>query len=200
MADGISSLMGRLMDPVADVPGPTLERFRAYLRLLARLHLDERLRGKLDPSDLVQQTLLQAYSALGQFRGQTDAELTAWLRQILARNLATAVRAFARARRDVARERSLDEAIAESSARLEGWLAAEQSSPSECAQRNEQALRLAEALEQLPQAQREALVLQHWQGCSLAEVGQRLGRSPEAVAGLIKRGLKQLRELLRQEG
>src|SRR5215472_7922652 len=101
------------MDRPPEEAGRLLERFRAYLRLLARLHLDPRLQGKLDPSDVVQQTLLQAYQALDQFRGRTDAELAAWLRQILANNLAMAVRAFARARRDLAREQSLDAALAE---------------------------------------------------------------------------------------
>src|SRR5437868_1228086 len=80
--------------------GDKLERFRAYLHLLARLHLDPRLQGKLDASDLVQQTMLQAYQALGQYRGQSSPELAAWLRQILARNLAMAMRDFARAKRD----------------------------------------------------------------------------------------------------
>jgi RNA polymerase sigma-70 factor, ECF subfamily len=176
-------------------PGLSLERYRAYLRLLARLHLDPRLRGKLDPSDMVQQTLLQAHQGLTGFRGQ-DAQLAAWLRRILARNLARAVRDFARGKRDLAHERSLEAALAGSSERLGAWPAAGQPSPSEEAQRHEQAVRLAEALGRLPHAQREALVLQHWQGRSLAQIGAHLGRSPEAVAGLIKRGLKGLRELL----
>src|SRR5262245_10063846 len=186
---------------MSDEPdGQTLERFRAYLRLLARLHLDARLRGKLDPSDVVQQTLLQAYRGLDQFQGGTDAERAAWLRRILANNLALAARAFARERRNVAREQPLEAALDESSARLQAWLAAEQSSPSERAERHEEALRLAEALEQLPEAQREALVLQHWQGRSLAEIGERLDRSAEAVAGLLKRGLKRLRQILQGRG
>jgi RNA polymerase sigma-70 factor (ECF subfamily) len=184
------------MEPKPAWSAQTLERFRQYLRLLARLHLDPRLRGKLDPSDVVQQTLLQACQALDQFRGRSDPELAGWLRQILARNLAAAVRTFARERRDLAREQSLEAALAESSARLEAWLAGAEDSPSEQAQRNEQTLRLAEALEQLPEAQREALVLQHWQRWSLAQIGEHLGRTPAAVAGLIKRGLKRLRLLL----
>jgi RNA polymerase sigma-70 factor (ECF subfamily) len=186
------------MDRPPDEAGRRLESFRAYLRLLARLHLAPQLRGKLDPSDLVQQTLLQAYQALDQFRGHSEAEWAAWLRQILARNLAQTLRDFGRAKRDLAREQSLQAALDASSARLEAWLAADQSSPSQRAERAEQALRLAEALEQLPEAQREALVLQHWQGLSLAEIGGHLGRSPEAVAGLIKRGLKQLRHLMQE--
>jgi RNA polymerase sigma-70 factor (ECF subfamily) len=127
-----------------DVPaaGRVLDRFWAYLRLLARLHLDPRLRGKLDPSDLVEQRLLQAYQAVDQLRGRTDAEVAAWLRRILARTLAQAVRDFARDKRDVARKRSLDQALGESSARLERWLAAEQSSPGAQAERNEEALGL----------------------------------------------------------
>ncbi len=186
------------MDRSPEEAGRRLERFRAYLRLMARLHLAPQLRGKLDPSDAVQQTLLQAYQALDQFRGQSEAEWAAWLRQILARNLAQALRDFGRAKRDLAREQSLQAAMDASSARLEAWLAADQSSPSQQAERGEQALRLAEALEQLPEAQREALVLQYWQGLSLAEIGAHLGRSPEAVAGLIKRGLKQLRGLMEE--
>jgi RNA polymerase sigma-70 factor (ECF subfamily) len=107
-----------------------------------------------------------------------------------------AVRDLGRQKRDVGREQALEAALASSSSRLDGWLAAEQSSPSQQAVRHEDALRLAEALEQLPEAQREALVLQHWQGWSLADIGRHLGRSPEAVAGLLKRGLKQLRGIL----
>src|SRR5438067_4580903 len=128
------------MDQPAE--GLSLGRFRSYLRLLAQLHLDPRLRGKVDPSDLVQQTLLQARRARDSFRGQSRAELAGWLRQILARNLTHAVRDLTRGKRDVAREHSLEQALEQSSLRLETWLADEESSPVEQAQRHEQALRL----------------------------------------------------------
>jgi RNA polymerase sigma-70 factor (ECF subfamily) len=191
--------MGIAMNREVDRPELVLKRFRPYLRLLAQLHLDPQLRGKLDASDVVQQTLLEAHLGLGQFRGEGDQALAAWLRQILARNLANAVRDYHRAKRDVARERSLEAAVEESSARLEAWLVAEQPSPSEHAIRNEQVLRLAEALLALPESQREVVVLRHWQGWSLDAISKHLGRSPAAVAGLLHRGLKQLRCAL-QEG
>src|SRR3954464_3733498 len=117
--------------------GEGRERFRAYLRLLARLQLDPRLRGKLDPSDIVQQTLLQAHQALGRFRGGGE-EMAAWLRRIMARNLAKALRDLRRDKRDVARELSLESALERSSARLEAWLVSGHSSPSQQADRNEQ--------------------------------------------------------------
>jgi RNA polymerase sigma-70 factor (ECF subfamily) len=177
--------------------GDGLERFRPYLRLLARLHLDPRLRGKLDASDVVQQAFLQAYQALEQFRGQSEGELMAWLRRILARCLTHATRDFARDKRDVERERGLEAAVDHSSVRLEAWLAADQSSPSERADRNEQLLQLADALGRLPEAQREALVLHYWQDWTVAEIAQRLDRSTTAVAGLLKRGLKELRTLMK---
>ncbi len=178
-------------------PQGELERYRDYLRLLARLQLDPRLRGKLDPSDLVQQTLLQAHQMRDQFRGTTEAEQAAWLRQILVRTMANAARDLGRLKRDVGRERSLEAAIEESSVRLEAWLATEQSSPSAVAEKNERLLRLAEALEQLPEAQREAVVLHHLRGLSLAELANHLERSEGAAAGLLHRGIKRLRELLR---
>ncbi len=181
------------MGPAAEEPPLALERFRDYLRLLARLQLDPRLQGKLDPSDLVQQTLLKAYQARGQFRGQTAGEQAAWLRQIVARTLANAVRDLARAKRDVTLERSLENALANSSARLEAWLVAGDASPSEQAERNEQLLRLAQTMAQLPEIQREALLLRHCQGWSLADIAQHLGRSRPAVASLLRRGLQQLR-------
>jgi RNA polymerase sigma-70 factor, ECF subfamily len=171
-------------------------RYRSYLYLLARSHISRRHQARLDPSDIVQQTLLDAHQKQDQFRGRADAEQMAWLRQILANNLADAVRGLMRAKRDVTRERSLDLELDNSFTRVDGWLAAVQASPSQQAVRAEELLRLADALRELPLPQREAIVLHHLQGLPLAEVGQQLQRSPAAVAGLLHRGLKGLRVAL----
>jgi RNA polymerase sigma-70 factor (ECF subfamily) len=174
------------------------DRFRAYLRILAGVQMNAHLQSKLDASDLVQQTLLQAHGAMGDFRGQTDAEMAAWLRQILARNVAHAQRDFRREKRDIHRERSLQQLIDASSARLEAFVAAETPSPSQKAQRNEQLLHMCAALEQLPDAQRQAIYLHYFEHLKLAEVATRMERSTTAVAGLLKRGLRRLRELIRE--
>ena len=109
----------------ADGDPRPLEHYCEYLRLLARLQLDGRLRGQLDPSDIVQQTLLKAHERFDQFRGQTDDELRAWLRAILARNLVDAARKFGRQKGD--RAQSLEAALEQSSAKLEAFLASEES-------------------------------------------------------------------------
>jgi RNA polymerase sigma-70 factor (ECF subfamily) len=176
------------------------ERYRDYLRLLARLQLGARLRGKLDPSDIVQQTLLTAHERLGQFRGRSEGELVAWLRQILASELGREARRFAAEARDVTRERPLEEVLAESSARLESLLATDAPGPHERALRSEELVRLAGALENLPPDQRAALELKHLEGRPVVEVARLLGKSETAVGGLLRRGMRRLRELLKESG
>ncbi len=168
-----------------------LEQYRDYLRLLARLHLDQRLRGALDPSDVVQQTLLKAHENLGGFRGRTDAELRGWLRAILAQQLALIARK--RGRRPV-RVHSLESALEQSSARLESLLASEQSSPSADAMHAERLAELAIALAGLPEDQRSALELRYMQGLSVSAVAERMARTTVSVTGLLYRGTRALRQ------
>jgi RNA polymerase sigma-70 factor (ECF subfamily) len=175
-----------------------LERFRAYLGLLARLEVAPRLRDKVDLSGVVQQTLLEAHQGLiGHPRGaRTESETIAWLRSILSHNLTDVLRKLTAKRRDVRQEWSLDAALDQSASRLEKWLAAEQSSPSQHAVRQEELLRMADALAALPEAQRLAVERHHLQGWSLAEIAREQGSTKAAVAGLLHRGLKAMRHRL----
>jgi RNA polymerase sigma-70 factor (ECF subfamily) len=186
------------MSGETDTLAGRLEGFRAYLHLLARLHVDPRLKGKVDLSGVVQQTLWEGHRALVSWPSTStgDAPLAALLRRLLANNLADEVRKCYADKRDVNRERSLDAALEASSARLEAFLAADQSSPEQRAGRNEELLRLAGALECLPEAQRQAVELHYLRGWRLEEIADHLGRGKSAVAGLLHRGLDMLREFL----
>jgi RNA polymerase sigma-70 factor (ECF subfamily) len=189
-------------DPAAAQP-KDLERYRSYLAVLAHAHVDPGLRGRVDLSGVVQQTFLEAHLKMAEFHGSGAPEMGGWLRRILANNLADALRGLGRAKRDVGRERSLERDLEESSARLGDWLAAEQSSPSQRAQREERAVLLAGALAGLPEPQREVVLLRHWHGWTLSQIAEHLGRTPPSIVGLLQRGLKALRERLhshRQRG
>jgi RNA polymerase sigma-70 factor, ECF subfamily len=175
------------------------DRFRPYLLMLARMQLDDALQAKFDGSDIVQQTLLEAHQSLADFRGRSDAERAAWLQKILARNVADEMRKYRRGKRDVRLEASIQVAMNESTVRLERWLASESGTPSQRAVANEQVVALAAALMKLPEDQRRAVELHHLQGLPSAIVAKRLERSEVAVAGLLRRGLKKLRETMRED-
>jgi RNA polymerase sigma-70 factor (ECF subfamily) len=177
-----------------------LERYRALLRLLVRqLHLSPRFRGRFDSSDLVQETLLKAQRKLDQFRGTTDAELVGWLQQILANTLKDQIRRARAQERDVVLEQSLEAAVADSSARLEAFLADKGASPGELAERQERILRVSSAIGQLPEDQRNAVIQRDLLGSSVAEISGQMGRTEKAVAGLLLRGRGTLRRLLQDE-
>jgi RNA polymerase sigma-70 factor (ECF subfamily) len=173
-----------------------LERYRSYLMLLVRLQLQPPLRGKVDLSGVVQQTLWEALQVLEKSPGSAMEEPTALLRRLLANNLADEFRRQHALKRDAARQQSLEEALQESSVRLENMLAAPHSSPSQRAERNEDLLRLAAALEGLPAPQRTAVELHYLRGWTLPAIAEHLGRSRTAIAGLLQRGLMALRSTL----
>jgi RNA polymerase sigma-70 factor (ECF subfamily) len=167
-----------------------LESFRNYLLLLARARLDGRLRSKMDPADLVQQTLTRALERREQFRGGSDEQRAAWLRTLLAHAMVDALRKHARPE---GAERSLELALEQSSARLESFLTDDQTSPSGRVEKQERLVRLADLLEALPEDQRRAIELKHLQGVALIEVARQMNRSVPAVAGLLQRAMKALR-------
>jgi RNA polymerase sigma-70 factor (ECF subfamily) len=181
-------------------PDIAWERYRAYLHLLARLQLPARLRVKFDSSDLVQQTLLEAYRDADRLAALDEPARAAFLRRALANNLADLVRRYRTEARDLDRERPLEAQVNESSARLAGFLAAADSSPSQRAAREEELLRLADCLARLPDDQRLAVEMKHLEGATVADIAAALGRSDTAVGGLLRRGLARLRELMHATG
>jgi RNA polymerase sigma-70 factor (ECF subfamily) len=178
--------------------GQLLELYRNYLGLLARLQIGRRLQGKADPADLVQEAFLEATRNFAQFRGTSEAELAAWLRQILVSRLAKLARHYCGTqRRDVRLERQLTDEVEQSSRCL--GLVAPGSTPSQRAARREQSVLLADALGRLPEDYREVLVRHHLQGLPLPEVARQLGRSLDSAKKLWLRGLARLRRTLEQE-
>lgn len=168
-----------------------LDSHRPALLLWAKCQMPEWLRGKLDPADLVQQTLLEAHTARERFEGRTALEALVYLRRALANNLIDATRKHARSRTDVS-----PDACAQSSVRLANWLAAEHTSPSERADRNERFDKLAVALAELPEAQRVAVEMRYLQQMKVAEIARLMDRNENAVSQLLHRAVIALRGAL----
>ncbi|MGN6135488.1 MAG: sigma-70 family RNA polymerase sigma factor [Aureliella sp.] len=173
--------------------GRLLEDYRAYLMVLAQRYLDDRLRGRLDPADLVQLTFLEAQRDLPAFRGQHIEELLGWLRNILRHNVSSAHQKHLVAqKRSAGRERAVPSD--QSGPGLADLIPSETTSPSQRVMRDEAAVYLANCLQTLPETQREALRLRYVEGQSLKEISAAMSKSEMAVAGLLKRGLQSLRE------
>ncbi len=175
--------------------GELLMYYRPYLSLLARLKADRQLQAKFDDSDLVQDTCLCAHRDFSQFRGTTEPELTAWLREIMAHTAANLARDHRRQRRDVRVEQRLHDLLNQSSEMIDRALVKIESSPSQSLLHRERAVVLANALGQLPADYREVLVLRELEGKSLGEAASVIGRTPDAVQKLWARALVQLRRL-----
>ncbi len=180
-----------------------LQLYSNYLRVVAGVRLDDRLRSRCSPSDVVQDTLLDAYRDFPQFRGRTKAEFLGWLRQILTNNiLRMTERHLDAAKRAVRREVSLDalQGASRSSASLVGILADRAASPSAIVGSREAANILVDQLANLPPDYREVLVLRHFQGLSFAEVGEQMRRSPGAVRILWVRAIGHMQRILENRG
>lgn len=184
--------------------GSLLELYRNYLRILARSQLTPELLPRATPSDVVQDTFLEAYRDFVQFRGNTPAEFVAWLRKILVRNIARLVEHhLVTQKRDVRKEVSLDaiaRAFDQSTCRLDQVLGAAVQSQSDRLQSSERAAVVADHLAKLPSQYREVLVLRHLEELPFEEVALRMGRTAAAVRMLWVRAIDRLRMSLSAEG
>jgi len=183
----------------ADALGRLLDRYANYLGLLARVRVGRRLQGKVDPADLVQETFLEAHRHFPVFRGQSEPEVAAWLRQIMAGVLSNQLRRYLGTQgRDVRLERELAGELDRSSQALDGGFADPGPTPSKLAVGRERAVLLADALGRLPDDYRETIILRNLEELPFAEVAKRMGRSEDAVQKLWVRALAKLRAVLEQ--
>ncbi|QDT11583.1 sigma-70 family RNA polymerase sigma factor [Planctomycetes bacterium K23_9] len=180
-----------------DVSDPAIvAKYEPYLRMLARSQARKAYQAKIGASDMVQQAMLQAVQGLDGFRGQTEAEFRGWLRQILARHICHLDRDLHRDKRDIRREQSMEQKLAQSSMRLEGLLAGEGPTASQNVAFGENVLKVADAVHRLPDSQSEAIRRHYLDGMKLAEVAEAMGKTTGAIAGLLHRGMKTLRDQL----
>ncbi len=173
-----------------------IAKYEPYLRMLSRTKMRRAYQAKMGASDLVQQAMMQAVQAFEQFRGETEEELMAWLRQILVRHLCHVDRDLHRDKRDIRREHSMEQQLAASSMRIQNLLAGDGPTPRQNIMLGEHILRLSEAIDRLPEAQGEAIRLHYIEGLKLSEVAEQIGKTSGAVAGLMHRGMKTLRSQL----
>jgi RNA polymerase sigma-70 factor, ECF subfamily len=172
-----------------------LMRYEPWLKLLARLEMDTRFQSKFSSSDAVQQTLLEAWQGWANFRGTSEAQRMAWLRQILAHQLARLGRRYAGTqKRSIAREVSFQQSLDTTSQRLEAMLVAPGDSPSRQVEQEDRQTLLARILQRLPDDYREVLILRHLENLPHDEVARRMGRSAGAVRMLWVRALGRLRQ------
>lgn len=179
--------------------GELLNRFRPYLNVIAQRMLDERLQGRMDAADVVQTTYLEASRDFLQFRGESIESLLSWLANILRNNVATAHQEHLVAQKRSARKEVVLRVASESggsSLGIADLVSSESSTPSQRLMRDEAAVVLSACLNKIPETQREAIRMRYLEGMSLKSISDRTGKSEMAVAGLLKRGLRALREVM----
>lgn len=193
-----SSLLELARQGDGEALGSLLEGYRKYIELMARIQLDDTLRRKIAPSDVAQETFSQAHRCFNQFRGSTEGELLQWLRRIVATQLSMTIRHFHAQRRDVRLEDRLEQELTRWSNGVGGWLQANGSSPSQAAARREQAVILANALDELRADYREVIILRHFQDLDFTQIAQQMGKTVDSVKNIWARAIGKLRQIIGQ--
>jgi RNA polymerase sigma-70 factor, ECF subfamily len=177
--------------------GRLLDLYRGYLGLLARMEVGPRLQRKVDPSDLVQETLLDAHRQFAHFEGTTEAQFLAWLRRILAGKAANTVRHYLGTQsRNLQQELEVDLSLSfdRVSLHLSQLATAAEPSPSQQYLHREQSVLIADALQRLPDDYREVIVLRHWDDLTFPQIAERMQRSVDSVEKLWMRALAKLKQ------
>ncbi len=174
------------------------EKCRSYVNVVARAQVESWIQAKVDASDLVQQTLLEAHRGLPEFRSETEGEWLAWLRRILKHNATDFIRQYRGAKRAVGREVRLQGRVNDGS-QFDFDPSDPGPTPSQVFQQREREVEVAEALTQLPPDYQEVILLRNLQRLPFNEVADRMGRSRPAVQMLWMRSLKKLNEVLNKQ-
>jgi len=193
---GLDSLLQRARDGDRDAMNELFESCRAYVGFLARSHVESWIQAKVDSSDLIQQTLMEAHQGFPNFSGQTEGEWIAWLKQILKHNATDFVRRFGAAKRRVTLEVAISNGNDSTYFRAAPELSSGGESPSQVMVRREQEIEISEALATLPDAYQEVIVLRNLQRLPFDEIAERMGRSRPATQMLWMRALKKLQAQL----
>lgn len=195
----VENLLGLAREGQTEPLGKLLQLYRNYLTILATTQLDQRLRRRMNPSDLVQDAMLAAHRDFPKFRGQVEREFLAWLRQILINCLHHAIETHLKAkRRDIRCEVSIEQvsaALDRSVMNFAQVLADNGPSPSAPAHERERAVALADQLAKLRSEYRDVIVLRNLQGLSFEEVAQRMDRSAGAVRMLWLRAIEKFKQV-----
>jgi RNA polymerase sigma-70 factor (ECF subfamily) len=179
--------------------GVLLAAYERYLKLLADVQLGQTLRRKIDASDIVQETFLEAHRGIQCFEGSTGEQLIAWLKTILATRLANTMRHYVGTKaRDVRLEEQISQSIEQSSVSLRAMLADPHSSPSQHLAGREQTQLIADALQRLADDYREVIIMRHLEGLSFSEIAASLNRSIDSVEKLWLRGMAKLKQEVRK--
>ncbi len=196
---GLESLLQRARDGDRDAMNELFESCRAYVGFLARSHVESWIQAKVDSSDLIQQTLMEAHQGFPNFSGQTEGEWIAWLKQILKHNATDFVRRFGAAKRRVTLEVAISNGNDSTYFRAAPELSSGGESPSQVMVRREQEIEISEALATLPDAYQEVIVLRNLQRLPFDEIAERMERSRPATQMLWMRALKKLQAQLHVE-
>ena len=189
---GLESLLLRARDGDLEATNELFATCRAYVGFLARSHVDSWIQAKVDSSDLIQQTLMEAHQAFPKFNGQTEGEWVAWLKQILKHNATDFVRRFGAAKRRATLEIAISNGNDSAYFRAAPELSSGGESPSQVMVRREQEIQISEALATLPDSYQQVIALRNLQRLPFDEVAERMGRSRPATQMLWMRALKKL--------
>jgi RNA polymerase sigma-70 factor (ECF subfamily) len=198
-APPVESLLAEARQSGDEPLGRLLQVYGNYLTILATTQINPRLRRRVAPSDLVQETMLAAYRDFEKFRGRSEREFLAWLRQILINCLHHAVEVHLKAqKRDLRCEVSIEQvsaALDRSVVNFANVLADPGPSPSAPARQRERSVALADQLAKLKPHYRDVIVLRNLQGLPFDEIAARMDRKPSTVRMMWLRAIDKFKEV-----